>query len=71
MTKEYDFSVFDITKHNFGFGDMTIEEIEARKKEWEDHQAAKASTSLRQQIQQVSSVKPVFKPRIKPLTKPE
>ena len=70
MTKEYDFSVFDITKHNFGFGDMTIEEIEARKKEWEDHQAAKASTTPVADSTSIS-VKPVFKPRIKPLTKPE
>ena len=64
MTKEYDFSVFDITKHNFGFGDMTIEEIEFRRKECEEHQAAKTSAIPPANATGISA-KPVFKPRIK------
>lgn len=65
MTKEYDFSVFDITKHNFGFGDMSMEEIEARKKEWDQYQATKTPTPLPSDLPSTSA-KPVFKPRIKP-----
>lgn len=73
MTKEYDFSVFNIAEHNFVFSDMTPKQIDEKKKVWEDHSNAKAqaketvkngegdkkSTSL-------SGAKPVFKPKMKP-----
>lgn len=72
MTKEFDFSVFDINHHYFEFGNMTPAEIEAKKKEWEEHQknkvvAAPASTTA---TSSPSAAKPVFKPRIKPPTPP-
>lgn len=72
MTKEFDFSVFDINQHYFEFGNMTPAEIEAKKKEWEEHQknkvaAAPVSTTTTPSL---ASPKPVFKPRIKPPTPP-
>jgi len=72
MTKEFDFSVFDINHHYFEFGNMTPAEIEAKKKEWEEHQknkvaATPASTTA---TSSPSVAKPVFKPRIKPPTPP-
>jgi hypothetical protein len=72
MTKEYDFATFDITEHNFGFGNMTPGEIEARKKEWEEHQKTKVapvSTPADTSIKPVLA-KPAFKPRITPLPPP-
>lgn len=41
MTPEYDFSTFDVTKMNFGFGNMTFAEAEAKRQEWEIHKAQK------------------------------
>lgn len=69
MTKEYDFATFDITEHNFGFGNMTPAEIEIRKKEWEEYQKTKAasgSTSADTSIKPVLA-KPAIKPKIIPL----
>ncbi|UXP30680.1 4Fe-4S binding protein [Reichenbachiella agarivorans] len=41
MTKEYDFSVFDIKAHNFEFSDMTPELVDEKKKEFEVYSAEK------------------------------
>ncbi|HMR57309.1 MAG TPA: 4Fe-4S binding protein [Cyclobacteriaceae bacterium] len=64
MTKEYDFSTFDITTHNFGFGNMTVEEIEQRKTVWANHQQSKTQTTDTTTIQPkpVVAIKPKFKP---------
>lgn len=43
MTPEYDFSTFDITTMNFGFGNMTEAEAESKRREWEVHHAEKQS----------------------------
>lgn len=69
MTKEYDFATFDITKHNFGFGNMTVDEIEQRKKEWADHQQTKAQTTAATS----STAKPaaVIKPKLTTPTQPK
>jgi len=68
MTKEYDFATFDIAEHNFEFGTMAAQEIEARKKEWEDFQ--KTKTALNSPSNDTSAkpalTKPVFKPRMPP-----
>jgi formate hydrogenlyase subunit 6/NADH:ubiquinone oxidoreductase subunit I len=73
MTKTYDFSVFDIREHNFEFAEMTPEEIEAKKKIFEEHQRLKAATQPAATPQTNTSVgeapkpsRPVFKPKIKP-----
>jgi len=64
MTKEYDFSTFDITTHNFGFGNMTVEEIEQRKTVWANHQQSKTQTTDTTTIQPkpVVAIKPKFNP---------
>ena len=36
MTKEFDFSTFDIKNHYFEFGNMTAHEIEAKKNQWDE-----------------------------------
>jgi formate hydrogenlyase subunit 6/NADH:ubiquinone oxidoreductase subunit I len=41
MTKVYDFSVFNISEHNFEFGEMTALEISEKQRQWEDYQAKK------------------------------
>jgi NADH-quinone oxidoreductase subunit I len=73
MTKTYDFSVFDIREHNFEFAEMTPEEIEAKKKLFEEHQRVKAATqsvvsppTSTSGGETSKSSRPVFKPKIKP-----
>ncbi|SMD32968.1 NADH-quinone oxidoreductase subunit I [Reichenbachiella faecimaris] len=41
MTKDYDFSVFDLKEHNFEFGDMSPEMVAEKKTEFEVHAAEK------------------------------
>ncbi|MDW3209340.1 MAG: 4Fe-4S binding protein [Reichenbachiella sp.] len=41
MTKDYDFSVFDLKEHNFEFGEMSPELVAEKKAEFEAHQAEK------------------------------
>lgn len=43
MTPEYDFSVFDLGKLNFGFGNLTEVEAAQKRAEWETAQAQKAA----------------------------
>lgn len=70
MTKTYDFSVFDIREHNYAFAEMTEEQIFEKKKILEEHQKAKASTSVATPASSgektSKSARPVFKPKIKP-----
>lgn len=72
MTKEYDFSTFDITDHNFAFGTMTLADIAAKKHVWEEHQKNKTAAATASPSPQPppAGAKPVFKPRIPP-TKPQ
>jgi NADH-quinone oxidoreductase subunit I len=41
MTPEYDVPVLDLSKLNFGFGNLSEEEAEARRQEWEEEKARK------------------------------
>ncbi len=41
MTKDYDFSVFDLKEHNFEFGEMSPEMVAEKKAEFDSHQAEK------------------------------
>jgi formate hydrogenlyase subunit 6/NADH:ubiquinone oxidoreductase subunit I len=72
MTKEFDFPVFDIREHYFEFGNLSLAEIEAKKKEWEEHQKNKlaAVPAVTSAAPAASASKPVFKPKIKPPTPP-
>lgn len=73
MTKTYDFSVFDIRQHNFEFADMTPQQIEEKRKLFEEYQKSKTATPAAPATPSVSSTgeapkpaRPVFKPKIKP-----
>lgn len=73
MTKTYDFSVFDIRQHNFEFADMTPQQIEEKKKLFEEHQKNKTVAKPTTSAESNSSTgeipkpaRPVFKPKIKP-----
>ena len=80
MTKEYDFSVFDIKEHNFEFATMSDQEIEEKKMKWEEHQKNKvAATPVTPSVSPettapptpiVTGAKPIFRPRVKPPTPP-
>jgi len=43
MTDEYDFSVFNLSKMNFGFGNMTEDEARAKSEEYQAYQLEKAA----------------------------
>ncbi len=69
MTEDYDFSVFDISKHNFGFGNMTEEEIIEKKKIAELAEAKKVAKKKSGEKKDEDSgpatvaKKPVFRPK--------
>ncbi len=75
MTKDYDFSVFDLKEHNFEFGDMSPEMVAEKKAEFEAHAAEKekakqaAAAAKAEPSDSVDvSVKPKvggFKPKVK------
>jgi formate hydrogenlyase subunit 6/NADH:ubiquinone oxidoreductase subunit I len=64
MTKEYDFSTFDIREHSFPFATLSPKEAEEKRKQWEDFQQVKASAPAA--TSSPAPVKPAFKPKIKP-----
>lgn len=68
MTPVYDFSVTDVKEHIFDFSELTAEEAEQKKKEYEAHLQAKkeASEARSEQSPAQKPVKPVFRPVIKP-----
>lgn len=74
MTKEYDFSVFDLKEHTFAFGDMSAADIDDKKKAWDEHQKLKAATITTTTVPSAANTteaaKPVFKPKIKPPSPP-
>lgn len=76
MTKEYDFSVFDIDQHTFAFAEMTDAEVAEKKREFEQYQLqkakAKASTSSKPKAAVRPKVggKPALKPKMPVIRKP-
>jgi NADH-quinone oxidoreductase subunit I len=44
MTPEYDLPVFDLGKLNFGFGNLSEEEAESKRREWEEEKAKKEAS---------------------------
>ena len=71
MTPVYDFSVTDIKKHTFDFSELTPEEAEQKKKEYEAYLQAKKetaseSTDTKPQSSAPKPSRPVFRPVIKP-----
>lgn len=64
MTADYDFTVFDITEHNFAFGNMSEAEIAEKKKIAEEAEAKKATAkAATQSNSETTTPKPVFKPK--------
>lgn len=60
MTDEYDFSVFDLGKMNFGFGNMTESEAASKRLEWEENQQKKANLKSESQPLSINNeAKPV------------
>jgi formate hydrogenlyase subunit 6/NADH:ubiquinone oxidoreductase subunit I len=80
MTKAYDFSEYDVKDHNYAFAEMTpLEILEARQKqevaekekaEAKAKKEAEAETTAKSVAAQGARPKPVFRPKMKPLTKP-
>ena len=77
MTSEYDFSTFDITTHNFEFGNLTPEQAQEKRELYEQFVAEKEAlkqlaVSNKQSIvggetiEETSKPKPAFKPSFKP-----
>ena len=73
MTSEYDFSTFDVTNHNFEFGNLTPEQSQEKRELYEQFVAEKeALKQLAVNNEQLTvnsetpKQKPVFKPSFKP-----
>jgi formate hydrogenlyase subunit 6/NADH:ubiquinone oxidoreductase subunit I len=72
MTNKYDFSTFDVSDHNFVFGNMTEADIKDKKEKWDEHQKNKAASIVapvveekKEQPTTLASGKPVFRPKVK------
>lgn len=72
MTPVYDFSVFDVKKHTFDFSELTPEEAEQKKTEYEAYLQAKKDASSESSVDEKlqsptpKPSRPVFRPVIKP-----
>jgi len=84
MKPDYDYSVFDISEHDFEFADMPEKMITQKRSEWEEFQKAKvgappskpgktdvAKTRTTPKINPLPSIKKSMKPRVKPNIKPK
>lgn len=74
MTKSYDYSVVDITKHNFGFGNLTEEQVIQKISEWDEHSKKKvieaSAVTAPTEPKPAVAGKPVFRPKVKPPENP-
>ena len=73
MTSEYDFSTFDITNHNFEFGNLTPAQAQEKRELYEQFVIEKEAMKLVIKEQKTGNVevieikpKPAFKPSFKP-----
>lgn len=69
MTPEYDFSTFDLTTMNFGFGNISEAEAEQKKVEWEQYQAEKTKKKASENMpaqSEAAAPSPGFRPRMAP-----
>jgi len=77
MTSEYDFSVFDVKEHTFGFANLTKEQADEKRQLYEqfvaEKEAMKASASVSTEalVQKEGDEKPAAKPAFKPSFKPK
>lgn len=73
MTPEYDFSTFDLTTMNFGFGNISEAEAEKKRFEWEQYQAEKAKNKAPENLPEKAEAgmaSPGFRPRMAPKPNP-
>ena len=65
MTPEFGFSTQDLTTHRFEFADLTEEEAQLRRREWEEHLARKAAETPKDSgtAAPSSAPKPVMRPQ--------
>jgi len=76
MTSEYDFSVFDVKEHTFGFANLSPEQADEKRQLYEqfvaEKEALKASVSVSTEAlenkegDEKPAAKPAFKPSFKP-----
>ncbi|MEH0155639.1 4Fe-4S dicluster domain-containing protein [Limibacter armeniacum] len=69
MTKDYEFSEYDLFKLNYQFSEMTPEEVEEKKRLFEEAQAAKkqaAAKNTEAKPESTGTAKPKFRPSFKP-----
>jgi formate hydrogenlyase subunit 6/NADH:ubiquinone oxidoreductase subunit I len=77
MTKAYDFSEFDVKDFNYHYANLSPEQAEEKKKNYEqflaEKEAAKASTTAKESVINTNepAPKPVFRPSFKPAVKPK
>jgi NADH-quinone oxidoreductase subunit I len=77
MTSEYDFSVFDVKEHTFGFANLTKEQADEKRQLYEQFVAEKealkasASVSMEALVEKEGDEKPAVKPAFKPSFKPK
>lgn len=77
MTSEYDFSVFDVKEHTFGFANLTKEQADEKRQLYEqfvaEKEALKASAAVSAEAldPKVGDEKPAAKPAFKPSFKPK
>ena len=77
MTSEYDFSVFDVKEHTFGFANLTKEQADEKRQLYEqfvaEKEAMKASASVSTEalVEKEGDEKPAAKPAFKPSFKPK
>ena len=69
MTSEYDFSTFDITNHNFEFGNLTPAQSQEKRELYEQFVAEKAVISKQllvnsERSEEIPKPKPAFKPKV-------
>ncbi len=67
MTKDYDFSTFDVTEMNFGFATLTAEEAQEKRAAYEAVQEAKKLQSTTSTER--TSKKPALKKAVRPVAK--
>lgn len=66
MTPEYDFSVFDLEKLNFGFGNISEEEAQKHRTNWEEAKVQKSQSAGSSGTSPGSGSSPSPRPRMRP-----
>lgn len=60
MSDEYDYSVFDLSKLKFGFGNLSEAETEKKRMEWEKHQESKNTSAAKENTAAPARLRPTI-----------